>query len=53
MKNQHEDTFADDNFDDSTVIPLAFVSEFDRIDQPGPSNLSWNAYASDVESAPN
>ena len=58
MKNQHEDrdfnhTFADENFDDSTVVPLAFVSEFDRNDQPGPSNLSWNAYASDVESAPN
>ena len=55
MKNQHEDsdfnhTFADETFDDGTVVPLTFVSEFDRNDQPEPSNLSPSAYASDIES---
>ena len=29
---------------------MTFVSEFDRNDQPGPSNLSPSAYASDIES---
>ena len=58
MKNQHENvdfhcTFADKTFDDGTVVPLTFVSESDRNDQPGPSNLSPHAYASDIESAPN
>ena len=38
---------------DGTVVPLTFVPESDRNDQPGPSNLSPNAYASDIESAPN
>ena len=55
VKNQHEDsdfnhTFADETFDDGTVVPLTFVSEFDRNDQPEPSNLSPSAYASDIES---
>ena len=56
MKNQHEDinhTFADKTFGDATVVPLTFVPESDRNDQPGPSNLSPNAYSSDIESAPN
>ena len=56
VKNQHEEdtdfnhTFADETFDDGTVVPLTFVSEFDRNDQPEPSNLSPSAYASDIES---
>ena len=50
MKNQHEDsdfnhTFADETFDDGTVVPLTFVPEFDRNDLPGPPNLSPNACA--------
>ena len=58
VKNQHEHsdfnhTFADETIDDGTVVPLTLVFEFDRNDQPGPSNLSPNAYASDIESAPN
>ena len=54
MKNQHEvinHTFADKTFGDGTVVPLTFVPESDRNDQPGPSNLSPNA--SYIESAPN
>ena len=35
------------------VVPLTFIPEFDRNDQPGPSNLSPNANTSDIESAPN
>ena len=35
------------------VVPLTFIPEFDRNDQSGPSNLSPNAYTSDIESAPN
>ena len=58
VQNQHEDrdfnhTFADETIDDGTVVPLTLVFEFDRNDQPRPSNLSPNAYASDTESAPN
>ena len=59
MKNQHEEdsdfnhTFADETFDDGTVVPLTFVPEFDQNDQPGPSNLSPNAYASEIEYSPN
>ena len=50
VKNQHEDsdfnhTFADETFDDGTVVPLTFVPEFDRNDLPGPPNLSPNACA--------
>ena len=57
-KNQHEDSdfnhiFADETFDDGTVVPLTPVPKFDRNDQSGPSNLFPNAYASDIESAPN
>ena len=58
VKNQHEDsdfnhTFADETFDDGTVVPLTFIPEFDWNDQPGPSNLSSNGYTSDIESSPN
>ena len=58
VKNQHEDsdfshTFADEIFDDGTVVPVTFVPEFDQNDQPRPSNLSPNTYASDIESTPN
>ena len=58
VKNQHEDSdfnhkFADETFDDGTVVPLTFIPEFDRNDQPGPSNLSSNGYTSDIESSPN
>ena len=56
INNQRSDfnhTFADETFDDGTVVPLTFVLEFDQNDQPGPSNLSPNTYASDIESTPN
>ena len=58
LNNEQEDsdfnhTFADETFDDGTVVPLTFVPDFDRNDQPVPSNLSPNAFASDIESAPN
>ena len=54
INNQRSDfnhTFADETFDDGTVVPLTFAPEFDRNNQPGPSNPSPNAYASDIESA--